>query len=291
MMWPMSSPRPSTRLLRSALVAVVSASLLVACGDDGEISRPVPPEALTGIDTDQPARKVVAKAVRRMRRLDTGTFNAAIGMQRDSGRYRLSANSTTVTRTVTSGGATAFSDTVRTPGGVWLRVRTPQVNEKRACWVRSGDALGPTPGGIPGSYAGPVGGALTARGRRWDRDEILGSVNLAQVMLTVDLRVAQSARVAAVPEARVPAILTVRDDDLVGWRTTGAQVLGAMAKAGLKAEGELAAFAALEESTIDVQFTGLGDKVAVAAPDPGRVIAALPAETLLKRGKACARQR
>ena len=282
---------PLQRLARCALAAALSAGLLVGCGDDGEISRPVPPEQLTGVDTDQPARQVLARAVARLRKRDTGTFNAAIGANRDSGRFRLSARSAVVTRTVSAGSTTAFSDSARTPGGVWLRVRTPAVNEKRACWVRSGDALGETTGGIPGAYAGAVGAALTARGRRWDREEIVGSVNLAQAMLTVDLGITQSLRVAAVPDARVPASFLVRDGELLGWRTTGAQLLGAMAKAGLKADGELEAFGALDESTIDVQFADLGLEVDVSAPAPDRVIAALPADTLLKRAKVCARRK
>ncbi len=286
MMWPM----PLLSLLRCTVAALLAMTLLAGCGDD-EISRPVSPEQLTGVDTDKPAPKVVARAVSRLKKQDTGTFEAVIGSNSDSGRYRLSTRSAVVTRTVSSAGTTAFSDSARTPEGVWLRVRTPQMNEKRACWVRSGDALGTTPEGIAGAIAGAVGGALTARGRRWDGDQVIGSVNLTQAMLAVDLGVTSSLELAAVPTARVPATFVVRDGDFLGWRTTGAQLLGAMAKAGLKAEGPLSSFAALENVTIDVQLANPGTKVDVAAPPATRVIAAEPAETLLKRAKVCSRQK
>lgn len=276
------------RLTRCVIAAALTATMLGGCGNDDEISRPVAPEQLTGIDTSKPARKVVTKAVARLKKQDTGLFEATIGANRDSGRFQISTDSAVVTRTVSAVGTTAFTDSARTPDGVWLRVRTREANPKRACWVRSGGALGTTPGDIPGAYAGAVGAALTAQGRKWDRDEIVGTVNLAQAMLAVDLGVAQSVEVAAIPEARVPASFLVRDGNFVGWRTTGAQLLGAMAKAGVAAKGELKAFATLEDVTVDVQFTELGTDVDTSAPEAKRVIDALPAATLAKRAKACA---
>lgn len=282
---------PSSRWAGLLSAICLASALLVGCSETEH--PPHLPAASEAVSTDQPAKKVLARAVRRMRAADTGTFTTAIGSTRDQGRFHLSASSAEISRVLSGGdsGRTAFTDSIRTPDGVWLRVRTGRMNAERACWVRSGDALGTTTEGIPGAYAGAVGAALTARGARWHQDEILGSVDLVQALLTIDPALAAAPELLSLTEARTKASFTVLDGRLVGWRATSAQLLGALAKADADLSGSLKPVAELDGFVVDVQFDRQGRKISIRAPEPDRVIAAHPSDTLLERGRACMRRR
>ena len=288
----MMEPMPVSHLLRLLAAACLLPALLAACSGV-EKPPPLPDGSVAGVPTDQPAEKVVAKAVRRFRKADTGTFTSAIGATRDQGRYHLSEENAFVSRLVTApeGGQTAFTDTVRTPDGVWMRIRTAKMNPKRACWVRSGDALGSTSQDIPGAYAGAVGAALTAEGTRWNDEEVTGTVNLVQALLAVDPSLADAPELAGIGKARTRATITVEDGRLTGWSATSAELVGALAKAGLKARGNLRSLTQLDGFVVDVQFSRHGRSVDVTRPPEKRVIPAQPKDTLLKRAKVCMRQK
>jgi len=282
----------STRLARLLAASCLLPLLLAACGTP-ESPPPMPTASADAVPTDQPAPKVLSAAVRKLRKADTGAFTSAIGATRDQGRYALSRESASVSRIITApeGGETAFTDSVRTPDGVWLRVRTARMNPRRACWVRSSGALGTTTAGIPGAYAGAVGAALTAKGKRWNDEEISGTVDLVQALVAVDPSLAAAPELAPAVGARVPASFTVGDGRLRGWSTTSGQLLGAVAKAGIATDGRLRGLADLDGFVLDVQFSRQGADLAVSAPEPDRVIPAEPADTLLKRGRACMRRK
>ncbi|WP_235736731.1 hypothetical protein [Nocardioides alcanivorans] len=276
------------RMLAAGLLAP---ALLVSCGGH-ESPPPMPQSSARDVATDRPAPKVLTAAVKRFRKADSGAFTSAIGVTRDEGEFQLSHKSASLSRIISAEGSeTAFTDSVRTPKGVWMRVRTARMNAERACWVRTGNALGTTTDDIPGAYAGAVGAALTAQGKRWDGEEITGTVNLVQALLAVDPALAVAPELAEVTQARVKASFTVRNGHLLGWSTTSSQLLGALAKAGLEAKGSLRGLADLDGFVLDVQFTGPGSSVDVAAPEPRRVIPAEPADNLLKRARACMKQR
>ncbi|WP_110208697.1 hypothetical protein [Nocardioides daejeonensis] len=279
-----------SRRIRLLVAGSLLPLLTVSCSDP-ELPPPLPESEVNDIPTDQPAPKVLATAVRKLRKDDTGAFSVAIGTTRDQGRFQLSADSASLTRIVSAQGVeTAFTDTIRTPGGVWVRLRTAKMSPRRTCWVRMTNALPVTSAEIPGAYAGAVGAALTAKGKRWNKDQISGSVNLVQALLAVDPTLITAVELASALDARVPASFAVSGNRMTGWSTTSAQLLGALARAGLKATGALKPLADLEGFVLDVQFTKQGNNFEVTAPQPARVISKEPADTLIKRAKACARQ-
>lgn len=295
MMGPMPAPSTapsSPRWFRLLTVACLLPALFAACGET-ELPPPLPAEATQSVPTDRPAKKVLAAAVRRMRKSDTGTFTSAIGATRDQGSYRLSGPSAEVSRIIDGGesGKTGFTDSIRTPQGVWLRIRTASMNPKRVCWVRTGDALGTTTEDIPGAFAGAVGAALTAKGKRWNDEEIMGTVNLVQALLAVDPSLAVAPELLTITDARAKASFTVANGRLVGWSATSAHLLLALAKEGVELKGSLKPLSELDDFVVDVQFDRQGRKVTVSPPPPERVIAAEPADTLLKRGRACMRRK